>query len=168
MRFSYLALVQGKKNHVRFTGKCMLYSLCHNNLHAIHKNTELLFWLTWRGNNSHCLHDRLLKVHCCQQTNTKLKTADKSDKLKSNTGKKCNDREISDTLALGCRRFPCLALLPVLDSIYLPLIIRNTLSVWRSGLLVYNIIFIEENMFICQLKTPMIGSIITWKSQYLH
>ena len=86
-------------NHVRFTGKCMLYSLCqlpqfsmlslfkinnslyisfqsfintqiltisillHNNLHAIHKSTELLFWLTWRGNNSHCLHDCLLKVH---------------------------------------------------------------------------------------------------------
>jgi hypothetical protein len=29
VRFSYLALVQDKKNHVRFTGKCMLYSLCH-------------------------------------------------------------------------------------------------------------------------------------------
>jgi hypothetical protein len=28
VRFSYLALVQDKKNHVRFTGKCMLYSLC--------------------------------------------------------------------------------------------------------------------------------------------
>ena len=27
-RFSYLALMQDKKNHVRFTGKCMLYSLC--------------------------------------------------------------------------------------------------------------------------------------------
>jgi hypothetical protein len=27
-RFSYLALVQDKQNHVRFTGKCMLYSLC--------------------------------------------------------------------------------------------------------------------------------------------
>ena len=33
--------------------------LLHNNLHGIHKNTELLFWLTWRGNNSHCLHDAL-------------------------------------------------------------------------------------------------------------
>ena len=28
VRFSYLALVQHKKNHVHFTGKCMLYSLC--------------------------------------------------------------------------------------------------------------------------------------------
>jgi hypothetical protein len=28
VRFSYLALVQDKKNHVRFTGKCMLYNLC--------------------------------------------------------------------------------------------------------------------------------------------
>ena len=28
VRFSYLALVQDKKNHVRFPGKCMLYSLC--------------------------------------------------------------------------------------------------------------------------------------------
>ena len=28
VRFSYLALVQDKKNHVRFTGKCMLHSLC--------------------------------------------------------------------------------------------------------------------------------------------
>ena len=28
VRFSYLALVQDKKNHVRFTRKCMLYSLC--------------------------------------------------------------------------------------------------------------------------------------------
>ena len=72
---------KSQRNHVRFTGKCMLYSLCqlppefsmlflfkinnslylsfqsfintqiltishiiiHNNLHAIHKNTELLF-----------------------------------------------------------------------------------------------------------------------------
>jgi hypothetical protein len=30
VRFSYLALVQDKKNHVRFAGKCMLYSLCNN------------------------------------------------------------------------------------------------------------------------------------------
>ena len=28
LRFSYLALVQDKKNHVRFTIKCILYSLC--------------------------------------------------------------------------------------------------------------------------------------------
>jgi hypothetical protein len=28
VRFSYLALVQDKKKHVRFTGKCMPYSLC--------------------------------------------------------------------------------------------------------------------------------------------
>ena len=28
VRFSYFALVQDKTNHVRFTGKCMLYSLC--------------------------------------------------------------------------------------------------------------------------------------------
>ena len=28
LRLSYLVLVQGKKNHVRFTGKCMLYSSC--------------------------------------------------------------------------------------------------------------------------------------------
>jgi cytochrome c oxidase assembly factor CtaG len=28
VRFSYLALVQDKKKHVRFTGKCMMYSLC--------------------------------------------------------------------------------------------------------------------------------------------
>jgi hypothetical protein len=28
VRFSYLALVQDKKNHVRITRKCMLYSLC--------------------------------------------------------------------------------------------------------------------------------------------
>ena len=48
-----------------------------HNLHAIHKT---LFWLTWRGNNSHCLHDRLLKVHRCQ-TNTKLKTANKSARV---------------------------------------------------------------------------------------
>jgi hypothetical protein len=40
---------------------------------------KYFFGLTWRGNNSHCLHDRLLKVHSCQ-TNTKLKTADKSEK----------------------------------------------------------------------------------------
>jgi hypothetical protein len=41
------------------------------------KGQKYFFWLTWRGNNSHCLHDRLLKVHSCQ-TNTKLKTPDKS------------------------------------------------------------------------------------------
>ena len=29
---SYLALVQDKKNHVRFTGKCMRYSLCQLSL----------------------------------------------------------------------------------------------------------------------------------------
>ena len=28
LRFSYLALVQDKKNHVRLTVKCLLYSLC--------------------------------------------------------------------------------------------------------------------------------------------
>jgi hypothetical protein len=33
VRFSYLALVQDKKNHVRFTGKCMLYSLCQQKQH---------------------------------------------------------------------------------------------------------------------------------------
>ena len=44
------------------------------------KIRNYFFWLTWRGNNSHCLHDRLPKVHSCQQTNTKLKTADKSEK----------------------------------------------------------------------------------------
>ena len=58
-RFSYLAHVQEKK--IRAFNRQM---------HAVqfmstapppfppkeNKNTELLFWLTWRGNNSHCLH----------------------------------------------------------------------------------------------------------------
>ena len=89
-----------QKNHVRFTGKCMLYSLCQLILHAFpfqnkqftvykfsnfykHANPNnqpyyyiitftqytkirITFLIDMKGNNSHCLHDRLLKVHSCE------------------------------------------------------------------------------------------------------
>ena len=91
----------------------------HNNLHAMHKNTELLFWLTWRGYNSHCLHDRLLKVHSCQTIHNYITKLRKTKwKIKSNTGKKCKTGKSRASsandwnLTLVYRRFPCLALLP--------------------------------------------------------
>ena len=124
--------------------------LLHNNLHAIHKN---MFWLTWRGNNSHCLHDRLLKVQSCQTIHnyiTKLNKQWKSEKYNQipakdvRQGNLRHPRRASSAndwnLTLGCRRFPCLALLPVLDSIYLLFwmnFVADLLWLFRSFYLLY-------------------------------
>jgi hypothetical protein len=124
VRFSYLALVQGKKITCVLPANacCIVYVTITFTQYT--KIRNYFFWLTWRGNNSHCLHDRLfpclallpvfdfiphfyqlflvscLFVDSCvlladdhvnnvsyfpfmsikkRQTNTKLKTADKSE-----------------------------------------------------------------------------------------
>jgi hypothetical protein len=51
--FSYLAFVQDKKNHVRFTGKCMLYSLCQRTIEILPEGVgdfTVLHFCRWGSN----------------------------------------------------------------------------------------------------------------------